>query len=114
VKDAKPEPDLFSLCSQRLGISPPDCFAVVDAVWDMLAAKRAGMLSVGLLSGGMTEQVLAQADAYRVYRDPADMNQQLFEWEFSRVLRPHFAAYAVRLLIGKECDAAAEGKVPKI
>jgi phosphoglycolate phosphatase-like HAD superfamily hydrolase len=53
VKDAKPEPDLFSLWSQRLGIGPQDCFAVRDAVW-MLAAKRGGMLSIGLLSGGMT------------------------------------------------------------
>ena len=45
----------------------------------MLAAKRAGMLSVGLLSGGVTEQTLVQAGAYRVYRDPAQMNQKLFE-----------------------------------
>jgi HAD superfamily hydrolase (TIGR01509 family) len=79
VEDAKPEPDLFSACSQRLGIPPQDCFAVGDSVWDLLAAKRAGMLSIGLLSGGLTEQILAQAGAYRVYRDPAQMNQQLFE-----------------------------------
>jgi len=37
------------------------------------------MLGIGLLSGGLTEQILAQAGAYRVYRDPAQMNQQLFE-----------------------------------
>jgi HAD superfamily hydrolase (TIGR01509 family) len=79
VEDAKPEPDLFLRCSQRMGIPPRDCFAVGDSVWDMLAAKRAGMLSVGLLSGGLTEQTLAQAGAYRVYRDPGQMNQKLFE-----------------------------------
>jgi phosphoglycolate phosphatase-like HAD superfamily hydrolase len=62
-----------------MGIPPRDCFAVGDSVWDMLAAKRAGMLSVGLLSGGLTEQTLAQAGAYRVYRDPGQMNQKLFE-----------------------------------
>lgn len=79
VEDAKPEPDLFVLCSQRLRIPPRDCFAVGDSVWDMLAAKRAGMLSIGLLSGGVPEQTLAQAGAYRVYRDPGQMNQKLFE-----------------------------------
>ena len=79
VKDAKPEPELFVKCSERLGISPDHCFAVGDAVWDMLAARRAGMLGIGLLSGGQTEQNLAQAGAYRVYRDPADLHQRLFE-----------------------------------
>jgi HAD superfamily hydrolase (TIGR01509 family) len=79
VEDAKPEPDLFVVCSQRLGIPPRDCFAVGDSVWDMLAAKRAGMLSIGLLSGGVTEQTLSRAGAYRVYGDPDQMNQKLFE-----------------------------------
>jgi HAD superfamily hydrolase (TIGR01509 family) len=51
VEDAKPEPDLFVQCSQRLGIPPRDCFAVGDSVWDMLAAKRAGMLSIGFETG---------------------------------------------------------------
>jgi HAD superfamily hydrolase (TIGR01509 family) len=79
VKDAKPEPDLFVKCSERLGISANNCFAVGDAVWDMLAARRARMLGVGLLSGGRTEQNLAQAGAYRIYRDPEDLHQRLFE-----------------------------------
>jgi HAD superfamily hydrolase (TIGR01549 family) len=63
VKAAKPEPDLFISCSESLGISALNCFAVGDAVWDMLAARHAGILSVGLLSGGMTEQNLVQAGA---------------------------------------------------
>jgi phosphoglycolate phosphatase-like HAD superfamily hydrolase len=79
VKVAKPEPDLFVSCSRRLGISALNCFAIGDAVWDMMAARRAGMLSIGLLSGGSTEQILVQAGAYRVYRDPAQLNQRLYE-----------------------------------
>jgi HAD superfamily hydrolase (TIGR01549 family) len=79
VEDAKPEPDLFALCSRRLEIPPRDCFAVGDSVWDMLAAKRAGMLSIGFETGGITERILAQAGAYRVYRDPSDLKQKLFE-----------------------------------
>jgi phosphoglycolate phosphatase-like HAD superfamily hydrolase len=45
----------------------------------MLAARRAGMLSVGLLSGGYGEDELVAAGAYRVYRDAADLHRSLDE-----------------------------------
>jgi HAD superfamily hydrolase (TIGR01509 family) len=79
VKDAKPEPDLFISCSQQLGIDQIKCFAVGDAVWDMLAARRAGMLAVGISSGGISEQNLINAGAYRVYSNLIDLNQRMFE-----------------------------------
>jgi HAD superfamily hydrolase (TIGR01509 family) len=79
VARAKPEPDLFLACAERLGVQPADCFVVGDAVWDLLAARRAGMLSVGLLSGGYGENELIQAGAYRVYRDPAELLSSLDE-----------------------------------
>ena len=46
---------------------------VGDSVWDMLAARRARALGVGVLSGGYGEEELERAGAYRVYQDPADM-----------------------------------------
>jgi len=52
---------------------------VGDAVWDLLAARRAGMLSVGLLSGGYGEEELVRAGAFRVYQDPADLRASLDE-----------------------------------
>jgi HAD superfamily hydrolase (TIGR01509 family) len=79
VARAKPEPDLFLACQQRMGIGPRDCYVVGDAVWDLLAARRAGMLSVGLLSGGYGEDELSKAGAYRVYRDPAELLRSLDE-----------------------------------
>jgi phosphoglycolate phosphatase-like HAD superfamily hydrolase len=45
----------------------------------MLAARRAGMLGLGVLGGGMTKQTLTHAGAYRVYRNPADLHRRLFE-----------------------------------
>ena len=54
-----------------------DCYVVGDAVWDLLAARRAGMLSVGLLSGGYGEDELTQAGAFRVYRDAQDLFDSL-------------------------------------
>jgi HAD superfamily hydrolase (TIGR01509 family) len=73
VLRAKPEPDLFLACQERLGVRVADCYVVGDAVWDLLAARRAGMLSVGLQSGGYGEDELLAAGAYRVYRNAADL-----------------------------------------
>jgi HAD superfamily hydrolase (TIGR01509 family) len=79
VERAKPEPDLFLACQERLGVDIPDCVVVGDAVWDILAARRAGMLSVGLLTGGYGEDELYRAGAFRVYRDAAELHQALDE-----------------------------------
>ena len=79
VLRAKPEPDLFLACQERLGVAVRDCYVVGDAVWDLLAARRADMLSVGLLSGGYGEDELRAAGAYRVYRDAAELLESLDE-----------------------------------
>ena len=79
VLRAKPEPDLFLKCQEQLAVTPADCYVVGDAVWDLLAARRAGMLSVGLLSGGYGWDELMSAGAFRVYRDPADLHRSLDE-----------------------------------
>jgi len=79
VVRAKPEPDLFVTCAQRLAVDVNECYVVGDAVWDLLAARRAGMLSVGLLSGGYGEDELTRAGAFRVYRDTADLHDSLDE-----------------------------------
>ncbi len=79
VLRAKPAPDLFLNCQQRLGVAVDECFVVGDAVWDLLAARRARMLSIGLLSGGYGEDELNQAGAFRVYRDTAELHKSLDE-----------------------------------
>jgi len=79
VVRAKPEPDLFLACQQRLGVRVEDCYVVGDAVWDLLAARRAGMLTIGLLSGGYGEDELSRAGAFRVYRDPLELYHSLDE-----------------------------------
>ena len=44
VVRAKPEPDLFLACQQRMGVSVHDCYVVGDAVWDLLAARQTSQL----------------------------------------------------------------------
>jgi HAD superfamily hydrolase (TIGR01509 family) len=82
VARAKPEPDLFLACQQALGVAPTDCYVIGDAVWDLLAARRARMLSIGLLSGGYGEDELLSAGAFRVYQDAAELRRSLDELGF--------------------------------
>ena len=79
VERAKPEPDLFLACAARMGIPTEECYVVGDAVWDLLAARRARMLSIGLLSGGYGEDELIGAGAFRVYRDTRELRTSLDE-----------------------------------
>jgi len=79
VAYAKPNPDLFLAAAERLGLAARDCFVVGDSVWDMLAARRAGALGIGLLSGGYGKEELAEAGPYRVYDDPAALLAHLDE-----------------------------------
>jgi len=73
VAHAKPDPDLFLAAAAMLGIEPQHTFVVGDSVWDLLAAKRAGALGIGVMSGGYGREELERAGAYRVYADPADL-----------------------------------------
>jgi HAD superfamily hydrolase (TIGR01509 family) len=79
VARAKPEPDLFLECARRLHVPRAECYVVGDAVWDLLAARRAGMLSIGLLSGGYGADELQAAGAFRTYRDAAELRESLDE-----------------------------------
>jgi HAD superfamily hydrolase (TIGR01509 family) len=79
VKYAKPDPDLFLAAAARLGVDIETSSVVGDSVWDMLAARRARSLGIGLLSGGYGLEELERAGAYRVYEDPADLLKHLDE-----------------------------------
>jgi HAD superfamily hydrolase (TIGR01509 family) len=79
VLHAKPDPDLFLAAAERLGVAIGDSVVVGDSVWDLLAARRARALGVGLLSGGYGEDELESAGAYRVYEDPADLLRHVDE-----------------------------------
>jgi HAD superfamily hydrolase (TIGR01509 family) len=79
VRHAKPDPDLFLAAAEKLGVDVSDSVVVGDSIWDLLAARRARALGVGLLSGGYGREELERAGAYRVYNDPADLLRHLDE-----------------------------------
>jgi HAD superfamily hydrolase (TIGR01549 family) len=79
VRYAKPDPDLFLAAAERLNVPIETSSVVGDSVWDMLAARRARALGIGLLSGGYGPDELERAGAYRVYEDPADLLKHIDE-----------------------------------
>ena len=79
VRHAKPDPDLFLAAAALIGVDPGHAWVVGDSVWDMLAARRAGALGVGLLSGGYGRDELERVGGYRVYADPAELLARLDE-----------------------------------
>ncbi len=70
---------VFDLDGTLVGREPEGVVVVGDSVWDLLAARRARSLGVGVLSGGYGLEELERAGAYRVYEDPADLLRYLDE-----------------------------------
>ncbi len=75
----KPEPGLFLAAAEQLRVCSIDSIVVGDSVWDLLAARRARALGVGLLSEGYGRAELESAGAYWVYEDRADLLQHVDE-----------------------------------
>jgi beta-phosphoglucomutase-like phosphatase (HAD superfamily) len=62
VTRGKPDPQVFLIAAERLGVPPERCAVVEDAPAGIAAAKAAGMKSVGLASTGRTRELLSAAD----------------------------------------------------
>jgi HAD superfamily hydrolase (TIGR01549 family) len=87
VRYAKPDPDLFITAAQGIGVDIGSSIVVGDSVWDLLAARRANALGIGLLSGGYGREELLYAGAFRAYEDPADLLRHLDEVGVRRPLQ---------------------------
>ena len=71
VPSSKPAPDLVQAALDRAGSTR--AVMVGDSVWDIGAAKRAGIPAVGLRCGGFAETELLDAGATSVFDDPEDL-----------------------------------------
>src|SRR3954454_24927060 len=72
VEQTKPEPDLIRAALDKVG-GDGDAIMIGDSTWDCEAAKRAGVRTFALLTGGFSEQELGQAGAERVFRHLLDL-----------------------------------------
>ena len=71
---SKPHPDIFEAALARAG-NPPRSRALVvgDTPWDAIAARHAGLETIGLLTGGWPADTLRRMGVFAVYVDPADL-----------------------------------------
>ncbi len=70
VENSKPAPDIFELTLEKANTSPEETIALGDAIWDIKAAKAAGIRTVSALTGGaFDEEDLKDADDMAVYKD---------------------------------------------
>lgn len=77
AEDSKPAPELLDKALEK--VSGGRAVMVGDAVWDVEAAQRTGIPTIGLLTGGYGFQELLDAGAVAVYDDPADLLEHLDE-----------------------------------
>ena len=69
VTHGKPHPDVYLRTAEKLGRAPAECVAVGDSLYDVIAARAAGMPCIALLTGGFSEAQLREAGAVEVYAD---------------------------------------------
>lgn len=77
VDEAKPAPDVFEVALSRAGSVAADAIVVGDSVWDVQAATKAGLRTVGLRCGGYGQAELEDAGAVAVYEDPSELLTEL-------------------------------------
>jgi HAD superfamily hydrolase (TIGR01549 family) len=78
VEASKPAPDLLQVALKKLGASPDAASVMVgDSVWDVEAAKKAGMPAIAVRSGGFGDDELRRAGAIAIYDTPGDLCKAL-------------------------------------
>lgn len=75
VKATKPEPDLVHAALAKAGTD--DAVMVGDTPWDVEAARKAGLETICVITGGFSEQELRAAGAVAVYQSVEELRQQL-------------------------------------
>ena len=74
AEESKPAPDIFGLALERAGVSPEEAVAMGDSIWDIEAAKEAGVRVAAVMTGGAFSRAeLEEAGAYAVYEDCHDL-----------------------------------------
>jgi len=75
VEQTKPEPDLVLAALDRLGTR--EAVMVGDTPWDVKAAKRAGVQTVAVLTGGFSEQELRESGAVAVFASIIELRERI-------------------------------------
>jgi HAD superfamily hydrolase (TIGR01509 family) len=74
---SKPDPEIVTVALHAAGLEANECVFVGDTVWDVEAARRAGMPCICVLTGGIDERELRAAGAVEIYPDVGDLAANL-------------------------------------
>jgi HAD superfamily hydrolase (TIGR01549 family) len=77
VEQAKPAPDIVRAALDAVGVRPERAVMVGDTVYDIRAARAAGVDCIGLRTGGIGERELQETGAVAVYGNPSQLLQDL-------------------------------------
>jgi HAD superfamily hydrolase (TIGR01509 family) len=77
VDTAKPEPDIIRVALEKAGVPPENAIMIGDARWDGVAADRAGVPFIGVLTGGISGGELREVGAIAVYDSVAEVLDDL-------------------------------------
>ena len=80
VEETKPEPDLVHAAIEKAGGG--EAVMLGDTPWDVKAAKKAGVETVAVLTGGFSEQEVREAGAVGVFESIAELRERLDETPF--------------------------------
>jgi HAD superfamily hydrolase (TIGR01549 family) len=78
VENTKPEPDLIHAALDKVD-AEGEAMLIGDTVWDVKAAKRAGVETLAVLTGGFSEQELREAGASDVFTSVEEVRKSLHE-----------------------------------
>jgi HAD superfamily hydrolase (TIGR01509 family) len=87
VAASKPSPDLVRAGLSAAGVPPSEAVMIGDSVWDVEAARAAGVGCVGLCCGGFAAEELQAAGAIAVYADPAELLDRLADSPLARLAK---------------------------
>jgi HAD superfamily hydrolase (TIGR01509 family) len=87
VDRSKPDPEVFVSALKQFSIDPRRALAVGDSVWDVTAARAAGIGCLTVESGGFSQHELSEAGSWHVYRDVGEMVDQFHTGPFAQLCR---------------------------
>lgn len=79
VEATKPQPDLVHAALERIGGAPQDGVMVGDTPWDVEAAKRAGVQTLTVRTGGFGAEELREAGALAIFESVQELRERLGE-----------------------------------
>lgn len=79
AEQSKPKPDIFTVALRKIGLPADRVMALGDTPYDAESAGLAGILTIGVETGGWSREDLLDAGCVAVYRDVGELLDEFAE-----------------------------------